>query len=408
MISSIISSTSFASGFSLYNEVSGANVGDYAARGASGNGDASDVFYNPAALSLLKKRTSMVSVAGIDPDARFTGQETFPNTISANNIEGGNPAAVPSAFYAAPINQKWAYGVGFYVPFGLATDWPIWGGSDSSWSQLRVLSISPALSYKVNANLSIGGALDFQRADGRFDSVVNAGGIILSENEGDSWGYGGHVGLLYQVDKSLRFGLTYQSSVKQTLKGNSVMVLQSTGQVLGSNQNLFADAVDLPAQVTLSAHQNYNDKWAFNTTLSYTQWSLIKSITLNGVAGPGGVTVNVTTPENFRDTWRITFGTEYTYNANWRFRAGIGFDQTPTNDNDRNLRMPDSDRIGVAIGSHYQYSRKLSFDLGYTHIFMDDANINDAHQVVNTQARTVGVVKSRVDLLGLQATWKTV
>lgn len=130
-ISSALASSVYASGFSLYNEVSGANVGDFAARGASGNEDPTDVFYNPAALSLSKGKRLAISSDGVFPSAKFTGEETIPVRTpqpSASNLQGGDPALVPSVFFSNAVNSQWAYGVGVYVPFGLATDWPIWGG----------------------------------------------------------------------------------------------------------------------------------------------------------------------------------------------------------------------------------------------------------------------------------------
>ncbi len=408
-ISSLLASSSYASGFSLYNEVSGANVGDFAARGASGNGDPTDVFYNPAALTLSKGKRLAVSADGVFPSAKFTGQETSPTSTTVSGLQGGDPAVVPSVFFSNSYDAFWSYGIGVYVPFGLATDWPVWGASDSTKSQIRAVTISPAISRKINEKFSVGAALDIQKVDAIFDSAVLLGSdVLLSENDGSAWGYGAHIGFLYQQDAKTRFGLTLQSSIKQSIKGSSSLVVRQTGQVIGYNPNLTADPVDLPSQVTLSGHKEWTDKWTSNVTIAYTHWSLIKMISLNGVTGPVGDNVEVNTPENFRDTWRATFGGEYHYSSKTSFRAGIGFDQTPSNDVDRNLRMPDSDRIGVAVGSRVQYSKSLSFDFGYTHLFMKDASVNDTHEVANSDATTVGTVKSHVDLVALQATWKAV
>lgn len=297
---------------------------------------------------------------------------------------------------------------GYTCLLGLLLIGQFGGGSDSTKSQIRALTISPAVSRKISDKLFIGAALDLQKVDAIFDSAVMLGSdVLLSENDGSSWGYGGHIGFLYQQDARTRFGLTLQSSVKHVIKGTSNFIIQQTGTVIGNNPNLTTEPVDLPSQVTFSAHKEWSDKWTSNATVAYTHWSLIQMIRLVGVVGPGGDLDDVTTPEHFRDTWRATIGGEYHHNSKTTFRAGIGIDQTPTNNIDRNLRMPDANRVGVAIGSRVNYSKNLSLDLGYTHLFMSDASINDDRRIVNGDVRTEGSVKSHVDLVALQATWKS-
>ncbi len=81
-------------------------------------------------------------------------------------------------------------------------------------------------------------------------------------------------------------------------------------------------------------------------------------------------------------------GAKYQVNDKWLVRGGIGWDQTPTNDVDRDARLPDADRVGVAVGAHYQYSDKLDLNGGAVDII------------------TVGNAKGSANLFGAQLTWK--
>ena len=87
------------------------------------------------------------------------------------------------------------------------------------------------------------------------------------------------------------------------------------------------------------------------------------------------------------------------------FRAGVGYDQTPTNNTDRNIRLPDSNRYAVAVGAHYQIINPLGVDVGWTHLFFQKTQVSST-AVAGLQASTaIGNFTSHADLLGAQLTW---
>lgn len=42
----------------------------------------------------------------------------------------------------------------------------------------------------------------------------------------------------------------------------------------------------------------------------------------------------------------------------------------------RNVRLLDGDRIGLAIGTHYQPTKAIGLDFGYTHLFIKNVAVN--------------------------------
>jgi long-chain fatty acid transport protein len=85
---------------------------------------------------------------------------------------------------------------------------------------------------------------------------------------------------------------------------------------------------------------------------------------------------------------------------------GLGYDQSPVNNTDRNLRLPDDDRIALAIGGHYQATQNVGIDVGWTHLFIKDTNINGTTTAGTSTSNVVAGVKSSADLFGAQLTWK--
>jgi long-chain fatty acid transport protein len=66
----------------------------------------------------------------------------------------------------------------------------------------------------------------------------------------------------------------------------------------------------------------------------------------------------------------------------------------------RTARIPDEDRTWIAFGAQYRLSPKSLLDVGYAHLFVEDASINKTESgVVLT-----GTYEGSVDILSAQLT----
>lgn len=72
-------------------------------------------------------------------------------------------------------------------------------------------------------------------------------------------------------------------------------------------------------------------------------------------------------------------------------------------DRTRTPRVPDNDRLWLALGGTYMASSNLSISLGYTHIFVEDASINLASTDPGSALRgsLVGESEAHIDILAL-------
>jgi long-chain fatty acid transport protein len=86
--------------------------------------------------------------------------------------------------------------------------------------------------------------------------------------------------------------------------------------------------------------------------------------------------VLASTPENFRDTWRVSAGATYHYNDAWSFRGGVAWDESPVNATDRTPRLPDGNRTWLALGTKYQVNRNLALDAGFAYVFISRPSSN--------------------------------
>ena len=116
---------------------------------------------------------------------------------------------------------------------------------------------------------------------------------------------------------------------------------------------------------------------------------------------------------NFDNAWRIALGVNYFSSEKWTFRGGLAWDQSPVNDQNRTVRLPDNDRYWLALGAQYKFGKGGALDFGYTHLFVQSASINQTKQsVLPTAAGPVTITNNvtgdydnSVDIIGIQFTW---
>lgn len=440
-IGAVIASSSLHAGsFSLYTEGSTVAVGNYAAGIAAEAADASTAWYNPAGLTFLNSQQLVVSGVGVLPSSKISGTSTF-NTLgfspyiqSFSNVQSGKNALVPALHYAHPLGSRAAFGISVISPFGLSTEYanssPV--RYSATTSKLMTINVSPALAGKLTDHISIGGALDLQSATVQYSRVIGAPTLLqagstplspylldsVSKNKGHSFGVGFHAGILSAFnDNRTRVGLNYQSSITQSFNGSSQLtgrladpIFRNPNAVFLSN-HLSSNPIELPSVTTLSGYHDINQQWALLGSVVYTGWRSLKNIQLNQVAAFSPeieqVLVNANSTQNYHNSWRFAVGANYHVNDKWLMRVGGGYDQTPTSNAFRDVRLPDPNRWALSIGTHYQVVPSVGIDAGYTYLFAANTPVINITEALGTTSNYHVNARGNVhaQLIGLQAVW---
>jgi long-chain fatty acid transport protein len=107
-------------------------------------------------------------------------------------------------------------------------------------------------------------------------------------------------------------------------------------------------------------------------TVEWTNWSRLGDVAAVGSGcGPTGIceVLNL----NFRDGWFFALGAEYAYSPALLLRAGVAYETSPIEDSTRSILLPDSNRVFLSLGGSYKYSEQIIVDIGYAHIFFEEA-----------------------------------
>jgi long-chain fatty acid transport protein len=458
----------FGAAFGLQTQ-NASGLGHVYSGGAAAAEDVSTIFYNPAGLVRLASTQFVVSANVVCPSIKFHDNGSQPAALQPLGGTGGDAgdcAVLPNMYVGIPFTDKWSFGLGVNVPFGLeteyASDWL--GRFQGVKSKLETVNINPVLSWEPTPHLTVGGGVSWQRVKANLTQKLNYAGLFaqgvgrlvaagqvpaanapiligsalgLESNgdvSGDDSAWGWNVGILWQANDQTRFGAAYRSRIKYDVRGSVNFTnptvsslgplptpLAPVGALLvgGTNGSIctgvlggaFVTGSSCSQDVSLSVKMpdiaNVSVFHQFNNKwdlMADLQWVGWSSIQELKIVRDTGVELE-TIPENFRSTWRISGGANYRYSDQLIFRGGLAYDQTPVRNETRGPRLPDNSRTWFAFGVQYKFSPSLALDVAYAYEYMSDPSINNNGGDTAANGLISGSYKTGVNIVGLQLTY---
>ena len=413
----VMSNPVMASAFQL-KEDSAVGLGTAFAGAGSSAETPSTVFDNPAGMTKLDGLQIQLGSTLIAPQFTFHGTSTNafgrPNS-GQDGRNGGTLALVPNGYVTYKVTPDLTVGLALTSPFGLATNYGsnFVGRYNADKTDLRTININPAIAYQVTPWLSVGAGISAQYGSAEFSTDINSSTIATSllrrptslpdgyfRLKGDDWAVGYNFGVLIEPTQTTKIGITYRSRVQHEFSGTAEYVVPSPLSLSNSFRNSGGNAkVVLPDTAGVSITQVITPAWTGYADLNWTNWEQFK--TLNAFRDDG--TLINSTPQHYRNSFFISAGASYKWNDALTLRAGTAFDQSPVSNTYRTARVPDQDRLWLAIGASYKVMANLTLDAGYAHIFVRDSQISETS---STSDKLVGSYKSSIDLFSLGARMK--
>ena len=250
-----------------------------------------------------------------------------------------------------------------------------------------------------------------QAAAGGVAAMTPPGVDGYAEMKGHNWAWGWQVGTYWKPTANDRVGLNYRSRISHNIVGTANFATTAGYDLLLANPQLSgsippfqhtAGAARLtnPAVATLS-YWHQEDQFGLGADVSWTQWSVMRSLTLNYANAQQPTTV---LPFNWRNTYYIALGGEYYATSKLTLRAGVSVDQAPMRADNRDPRVPDAARRMLAFGIGYKASKNFEINASYAHIFVSHAGLNGATSA--TGDVLTGSFSDYGNLLSLSAQYK--
>ena len=380
----------------------------YAGQGIVGD-DYSAIAFNPAGMTLMERSGVQQVFNFINLRADVDGLENHAGQHKKMNFW----QPVPAGFAQYNVNDRFKVGIGIYAPFGLKTQYDSgWYGSDAAiLSKLDIVDFNLSAAYKINEHWSIGASAILRYIYGRMTQSIptdipgygSIGGGEVNFNV-HGWTQTAALGVMYEVNKNTRFGLSYRLRSAQRAKGHFKVGGNVGGALNPLNGNFTVHAnPDLPESVALSAYHRYKDL-GFSGTARWTHWtSSFPNFTVRS-DWPGLASKGYEEKKYYRYTnsWTLTGGVDYYYCKNLTFRFGGGWDESPAHDaSRRTIRIPDNDRWWMSVGASYM-KNNWQIDVGYAHMIAKTAHAEgDVDRGVRAKYKNM-----QSHILGVQVQYK--
>lgn len=362
-----------ASGFYLQEQsVRGwgrANSGEVADQGSA------SLWWNPASVGWREEGeegalTASFGATGILPAGRIedAGTQIDRPGVAAAPVGGVSvlrdpveKGVLPATAAAYRLSDRIALGLAISSPYSFTTDYDPngWQRYSAIRTSMVTIDIQPSVAVAVAPWLSVGVAANVEHAEA---SLLNAipnlapgspdGRLQL---DGTGWDLGWSAGAQFRPAPGVTLGVSYKSAIRHRFKG-TFEISGLTGALADRNRSGDIEAeLATPWHFTVGGRAAVTDAVTLNVQAVRFGWSRFDQITL-------GAPLNSFIPQGYRNSWSYAFGVDGKLSERLTLRSGIQFDRTPTQDDRRDARVPDANRVNYNVGATMRAGRKLQLD----------------------------------------------
>lgn len=410
----VLSGAAGASGFQL-TEQNGSGLGNAYAGSAAVAENASTIYYNPAGMTQLKDREVSGGLAAVGTSFKFSDKGSSVGALAGtgNGGDGGGWGFIPNGYLSWALNKDLYVGIGIGAPYGLRTDYqsPWLGAAQSTSFDVKTYNVNPSIAYRVSESVSLGFGVNWQHLETTYKrqlatlSPAFAASQMKLTLAGELWSW--NAGALFTLSPETRIGVSYRSAVRHKTDGK----IEVSGPSAAINAAYSSDArasLNVPDFFVLSMTHKPDTRWELLGDISRTGWSLNQSVDIYRSSNTGTGTGNGNLAQQliteFRATWRVALGANYTLNEAWKLRFGVAYDQTPTTDPTTRLTaMPDNNRTWFSFGTNWRPDQQSSVDFGVAYLYLRDSQINnDQRAAPDYRGLVSGTYNASAWILGAQ------
>jgi long-chain fatty acid transport protein len=394
------------------NEIGSCAVARGFANTASPCKDASAIFWNPAATTSLSGLTISGTLASIDLAGSFTQDTTH------RKWDGDLPAKATGAVFINYHGDKsaWAWGLGYYGPYGLTSQWTddFPGRFSAKKASLRTPYLQLNVAYQLTPNWSIGGgpiwghshieliqAVDLASVQTPAPGNPTFGQLGIAQGtefarahlEGDADAFGAQIGVsghpspnwmvgarfltplefkyddadatFTQVPTGLTIGGTVQAPFSAGTPVDALVASQFTSGALVSQKA--SSRITHPAQVQAGVAYSGFKSWMLEADYAWIGWKRFDVLPVTFV-GPASGNSRVLL-ENYNNSSAIRLGAEYTSSYHeMKLRGGFAAAASAAPPETVTPLLPEQDRHYWTVGLGMPIGKGFAFDAAYAYV----------------------------------------
>ena len=344
--------------------------------------NAESAFAAPAGMSRLDGTHITVQTMYITSLADFEVDQDETTISGGDPDKGTDPMIIPSIYYVRQFSDRWHGGLSLTVPSGFGSDYGgTWSGRYETVDfSLVYVALTPAVSYRVNDQLSLGVAMGINyTAEDSEVKIPQPGAERDGKITSDLDGVGVNVtlSLLYEFTDRTRAGIAWTSDSDADLEGNVRLRNLEPGfdkiaTELGI-KNINTEITNtLPQRMLAGVYHEFDSGNYFTVDGMWMKFSdfSVSNIKLNGND------VNVSVPEIYNDIYAGTVGMGFPANERLTYKIGAMYVSKAVDDEDRTFSIRLDRMWGVGAGVSYVLNNGNTVDLNANVINVGDASVD--------------------------------
>jgi long-chain fatty acid transport protein len=302
--------------------------------------DASVAFFNPAGMSFIPSKLSIVA-GGFGASNKVTFQNL--NTLQSTHTDNPTGTPIYAAITYRPL-EKLSVGFSFTTPFGSTIEWPNdWEGKEMVQKlELKSFYFQPMVSYKFNDWLAFGASYIYAKGKVDWDKAITqfGGQINIKDEKASGQGFG--FGFYFRPDPKLDISIAYRSAIDMKAKNGtatfnfpSASIYPLLGLDAAKKTDGFTATLPLVEEYTIGLTYKFTPKWLVSADFNYHGWERYNQLTLDFATAPIGNQADPTisvSPKNFRNSKTFRLGTQYAFTNMIYGRLGAYYDESPYTD----------------------------------------------------------------------------
>ncbi len=341
-----VPASSFALGIRLFDHDAFATARGDAFAATADNPAA--IYYNPAGITQLQGQNARAAVNVLSVQAGYESR-TMRDVNTATDF-----IPVPGFFYTyTPSNSPISLGMGYYLPYGLALEWPDRSPFRTSTirGELQYHTFNGIIAWQATKTLSIAAGPTYN-----YSAVDLRRGIAAPGDEfkftGDDYDLGVTAGLLWKPFEKHSFGVSYRSQTTMNYEGKSrvqpypIPVQDASAQV------------PFPEVIIAGYSFRPTPEWNLEVDIDWTDWDRVNTPVLKQATG------NVPLPLRWDSSWAVEAGVTRYFGNGLHASAGYVYLENSVPNKSFTPLVPDQDLHVFSAGIGGKHER-LTWDATY-------------------------------------------
>lgn len=353
--------------------------------------------FNPAGISQLQGNHYSVNMSLLAPSLESE------NMLNPSTSAVDRYFPLPAIAYVRSSKESpWSWGVGFFAQGGMGATFEdlntFFGTQDSTYSEVRFMTLSPTVAYALSEDMSIGATFNLGYADASFDFFPETSFFNTQDPNQSFFGVtmdqaGGlqtslRLGWWWRATERFQIGAIYQTETESDFEGGDMTVDFTAHPFLGQevSYNAEMEGFTFAAQAGIGFAYRVGWRWLVGLDVKRYFWDhAIDTITVRATnPDVPGAPAEVVMPFVFdwRDQWVVAAGADYRVNDVLMVRGGINVGENPVPNDTLTPLFPATPENHVSAGLTWLRGT-YSWEIAVERTFSNDLTNNNPDPRVN-------------------------